>query len=224
MAKKYSKLKNDLPQLDIDKNPPKKQAKPIIKKILKITIVLTSLLAINLAVLKGGSYLSAKNNNMLNFTEKTYSLNENIEPGYYNKKPIKVCISDCFGEKAQQKIIDGINYLDEKAIGIKFDCFVGKPNDDNCDIAVYRTKYNSNVISGEATVGNLKGSQIKGDVYLDESFDTMMSLKYLTIHEVCHVIGLSHSKNVNSMMFPIVTTTKLSKQDVENLNTIYPAE
>lgn len=222
--KKYSKLKNNLPKLNNVNTSTKNSKKSVVKGVLKFTVVLASALTINLIVLKCGTYYYAKNNNMLNFSEQKYSVNENITPGYYNKKPVRVCISDCFGEKAKQKIIEGINYLDEKALGIKFDYFIGKPTANNCDIAIYKTKYDSNVISGEATLGDLNGKQIKGDVYLDESFDKLLSIKYLTIHEICHVIGLAHSKDINSMMFPIITTTIMTNEDVENLNTIYPSE
>ena len=206
--KKYSKLNKNL-------QPKKESRKPIIKKI----IILTAVAGVGLGVFFG---IRQKVN-----VKPVYTQNLNVEPGYYNDNPVKVCISDKFSDQIKQGIARGIEYLDESALGIKFEYYFADGQRYDYDIEI-RSKDLDERVLGQATRGDLQAKQIVGVVWIDDEqiLEYTNSIESVTVHELCHVLGLEHNKNYSSLMYYAAPSAykELSNQDIENINTIYPPE
>ena len=170
-----------------------------------------------------GAYIQGKVDKSLDFETREYYKNPNIEAGHYNRYPIKVCVSDKFTSSNQRQIVKGINSLDKDAVGLSFDVRVGN----GCElqpheIFVEPENLEKNVL-GRATLNPLNTYGIRGHIALDQNTLHIYGIKSTTIHELAHVIGLAHSKNITSLMYPISCRFDLSKEDIKNINTIYPA-
>lgn len=214
-------LKKGSPSLNNGSNSGSK-GKKILKGILKKSLIGLALCGTLVFAFKGNAYYVASENGLLDFGETTYRQNINITPGYYNANPIKIYISGAFGEVAQKQIIAGIQYLDSKAEGLKFEYEVGHHLINDFDIYIQKAEFGSGYQSGEATVGRPDSGQIAGVVRLEEYWESQYLLTPLTVHELCHVIGLRHSKDLDSIMYPVMSTFTLSKEDIQNINTMYP--
>lgn len=242
--KKYTNLKSlqrykdGLIEVDLGKNnkkidikkhmvlnrQPEPNRKGGFKGILKKTFGVLTICGIYLLAIKGVAYASAVSDNQLDFTEREYHQNYSVEPGYYNEKPITICISEQFNDLSKNQIAKGIEYLDEKAEGLKFEYFYGAVYHEQADIYILKGEFETFEQLGEANLGSMSSTQIRGRIVLKEDVFSQLALRPVLVHELCHVIGLSHSKDVNSIMFPTISTYKMSKQDIENLNKIYPDE
>lgn len=209
---KYSKL---IKKLDIKR---RKLRKSIIKKaIIKKAIIISSVIGLGF-----GIYFGAKKTiNDLN--GKTYYVNSNVEPGYYNENPVKIGISDEFNDASKQQIAEAIEYLDEKAEGLRFEYFYGSPTRKNCDIVIKPAELEGKIL-GQAKTESL--TNIKGTIFIEERQDKNYNASAVALHEICHLIGLEHHYNYSSIMFPRTgySFKALSSQDIENINTIYPPE
>lgn len=195
----------------------------ILKKFVATSLASVPILGLSIMGLRSGTYFYAENNNLLDFTERTYEVNTNVEPGYYNENPLQVCISKEFSKPVQHKIANAIEYLDKNAKGITFEYFYGEPTKENCDILIKKSDdFQNSHIVGLGTLNSLDCKNIKGNITLKEDLDTYFTIKAITVHELCHVLGLNHSKDLDSIMYPTVSTLSMSKEDINNINTLYP--
>lgn len=160
-----------------------------------------------------------------------YHQNENIEPGYYNENPIKICISDKFNGIFRNGIEKGIRTFDDAALGLKFEIRVGdleklKGEYDVSFVPSYEYKGNSNGLDvlGYTYLSSNDAKEIKGPIYLMPNKMHLFGVKATTMHELGHKIGLEHTDDPNSLMFPVCSNFGLSQSDIDNINTIYPAK
>lgn len=174
-------------------------------------------------MLKIGAYDAAYRGNKLDFTERIYEDNPNVEAGYYNDHPISICISDKFSAYNTKRIISGLKTLDQKAVGLKFDISVGTPSRMRYDICIYSEQCDEGVL-GCATLNDTDVKQISGNVYLDEEKFNLYGMKSLLIHEMGHVLGLQHSKDLNSTMYPVSCRYTISSDFIKHVNAMYPAK
>lgn len=200
-----------------------KNFKKRVKKCAKTIMVLGGMVVGFYGSYNAAAYVQGKVDKTLDFETRDYYQNPNIEPGYYNKNPIKVCISDKFSSFNQHQIIKGIQELDKDAIGLSFDIRLGS----GCELSPHEIfvepeNLEMNVL-GRATLNPLTTYGIRGHIALDDKTLHVYGIKSTTIHELAHVIGLAHSKDITSLMYPISCRFGLSKEDIKNINTIYPA-
>ena len=215
-------LKKQSPSFNNGWDDDEKLGKRLAKGIVKIAAVGLVLCASITLSFKGNAYNVAVKENKLNFEEATYRQNINVAPGYYNAYPVKIYISGAFKESSINKIIEGIEYLDSQAVGIKFEYEIGHHITTGFDIYIHKAEFDSQMQAGEASIGKLDAGKIGGIVRLEETWDSQWLLTPLTVHELCHVLGLKHSKDLNSIMYPIMSSFRMSKEDIANVNTIYP--
>lgn len=174
-------------------------------------------------VMKFGAYTAAADRNLLDFSERTYDDNLNIEAGYYNEHPISICISDEFSDYNTKRIIDGLKTIDKESVGMKFDISVGTPSRKIHDVCIYSDECADNVL-GCATMNDTDSKHICGNMYLDENKFNFYGMKSLLMHEMGHILGLEHSKDLNSLMYPVVSRYTLSEDFIEHVNAMYPAK
>ncbi len=196
---------------------------PIVKKTVKCLKIATKL-AIGLTticvVISGFSYLgiklSAKINNLLDFDEvKSYEAVEVAYPGYRNDNPIIVSISDSFNKHYKKEIIEGLKYVDEVVNGVKFIIVTG--DIDNADIKI---KLDSNIDALGVAEQHGEGT---GVVYINNKQWHVTGIKATVAHEIGHILGLGHKKDISSIMYPIVAQWGFSKEDIDDLNDLWPA-
>lgn len=179
------------------------------------------LLAVNLSV------LGAQVTNGLSSTyDGTYVQNPNFEAGYFNENPYTISINtNKLTQKDIEIILGAIAELDEAMLGMRFEVvFDGKSA---YSLEIVKTKTQSSLTQGKsAGVATSYGNQLKGTVYIDNStFNKSENYaKSVIMHEILHVLGLKHSKEISSVMFPFTLANDLSEQDKANLNTIFPPE
>lgn len=157
--------------------------------------------------------------NMLDFEETTYQSNKEVSPGYYNNKPLVVSISNDFNRHYKQEIIKAIKYVDGVAEGLKFTIVEGSVEDADINIDV---GYDIQVESTPG--GKYVGLAYRktGQIYINNKTIHTMGIKATVIHELGHILGLDHSKDITSLMYPLVSRKNFSEEDIENLNTIWP--
>ena len=177
------------------------------------------LLAVNLSV------LGAQVTNGLSSTyDGTYVQNPNFEAGYFNENPYTISINtNNLTQKDIEIILGTIAELDDAMLGMRFEVvFDGKSA---YSLEIVKTETQSSLAKGKSA-GEAKtfGTQLKGIVYIDDStFNKSENYtKSVIIHEILHVLGLKHSKEISSVMFPFTLANDLSEQDKANLNTIFP--
>lgn len=174
-------------------------------------------------IMKIGAYEAAVTGNKLDFTERVYDDNSNVEAGYYNEHPISICISDEFSDYNTKRIIDGLKNVDKEAVGMKFDISVGTPSRMRYDICIYSEQCDEGVL-GCATLNDTEAKHISGNMYIDEEKFNLYGIKSIIMHEMGHILGLQHSKDLNSTMYPVSCRYTLSKDFINHVNAMYPAK
>lgn len=221
IAEKNERIKQERLQRDHDKKVDR--LKNRIKFMVKLVGVPCAVGYGAIVLVRGANYVTTDMAGMLDFSEIDYYKNPNVEAGYYNKHPVSIKISDEFNERQKNVIEKAIKDFDKKAKGLSFTMTYGDTDHCNDDITINYDNDPNTSIMGRAFVGKLDAKKIKGSITLNTSNPTFL-LKSVTQHELCHVIGLRHSKNPNDLMFPAIDRLTLSKKDIEKINTIYPAE
>ena len=166
-----------------------------------------------------------------------YKKAPNIEAGYYNKHPLKICISETFNDFYQFTMHKGLEYLDRCAVGMKFDIFVGDVKSDNADVYICNPLTDDKLYSAIIKAGLYSGvcgwtqipdedfDKIQGKIFINPYAKHYFTPAQTVVHESLHLMaGLHHSDNVFSIMFPYTSTGFMSKQDIDNVNTVLPAE
>lgn len=160
-----------------------------------------------------------------------YKKAKNIEAGYYNSHPLKICISDEFDAFYQFTMRKGLQYLDQKAEGVKFDIVVGDIKTENADVNIVNANskdYKGTFFEGSCGWTNLlneNATKVSGDIMINTHQFHPMTPAQTVVHESLHLMfGLYHSNNPHSMMYPVCATAFLSQQDIDNINTVLPAE
>lgn len=188
------------------------------KRVNIIIGVLSIMVAINCTIMGTQIY------NNFNFTEPTYNKNDNYEAGYFNDHPYVISIqTDNLTQKELNLIRDAILELDNAMLGMCFD--VVENGEKLQDLTILKTK-----IEGNIALGNLAGEaryfpdNLKGTVFINSATFNKSEeyIKSVIIHEIMHVLGFNHSKDINSIMFPYQLENGLSSKDIENLNTVFP--
>ena len=187
------------------------------KKSLKMAAA-TSLIACGICVSMAAALyaeikLTVDVNNMLNFQETVYYTNESIEPGYYNKNPMTIAISDKFSNYYKKEILKAIQYVDEVIEGIKFKIVDGENG-----LADIKISVDTNIKDLGMAYPQTK------EIYINNQKFHHLGVKATIIHELAHILGLKHSKDMSSLMYPIVTRLKFSEKDIADLNKIWPAQ
>lgn len=172
----------------------------------------------------GTNYYDAYCNDRLDFEEREYYKNPNVDAGYYNEHPITLNISNKIDEKYKDTMIKAFNKFDKAAEGLSFEITYADPKTTKADINVYPDKSDSSWLA-YATLGDLDDKRIKGSINVDLDKTPPYLLGALMQHELGHVVGLAHSKNPHDIMFPNAGTKfSLSRNDIKRINTIYPKE
>lgn len=165
-------------------------------------------------------------------SETKYHKNKNIEAGYYNKHPLKVCISDEFNTLFEKEIKRAVEIFDEKAEGMKFEISVHHLTEENkgdFNIIFKPEKYDENDNSNNRVLGwtyvaKNDAKTVDGTIWIDDSKFFVFGIKSTAMHELAHKIGLEHSPDPDSLMYPYSRNFRLSQKDIDNINTMYPAE
>ena len=177
------------------------------------------LLAVNLSV------LGAQVTNGLSSTyDGTYVQNPNFEAGYFNENPYTISINtNNLTQKDIEIILGAIAELDDAMLGMRIKVVFN--GESPYSLEIVKTKTQSSLTQGKtAGVATSYGNQLKGTVHIDNStFNKSENYaKSVIMHEILHVLGLKHSKEISSVMFPFTLANDLSEQDKANLNTIFP--
>lgn len=188
------------------------KCKKYLKRVCATVLISCGIYAIASASLLIDIVASAHLQGMMDFEEKTtYSANASVVPGYYNEHPLKVYISDDFSYRYTKEIIDAIKYVDGVATGLKFAI---SSNVDDSNIQIYK---NNNI----DCLGCAYPSS--GKIYINDDVFHHKGVEATVIHEIAHILGLEHSKDLSSIMYPVVSQKEFSERDIKNLNTIWPA-
>ena len=205
--------------------------KKTVKTLIKATAITTLTVTGLVASYYGSGYICAKTSGALDFKEQKYVQNVNIKQGYYNEKPLIFCISNNFSQQRLRKVISAIEDFDKKAEGLTF---IWKMDDgsknydiyvDEKDLSNFSNSYisNGNNVIELASQNNAQSAErLNGWIYVSKN--ASLAVVFTAIqHGICHVIGIDHSKNPTSLMFPTLTSLRLTKFDINNINAIYPA-
>ena len=171
----------------------------------------------------GATYTAKK----LNFPEPVYEAPANYYPGYYNEFPINVFIDETAFSKAQVETIKEIlTKLDEGCVGFKIE-YSSEYDYSVCNLKISAGKVFEDF--GSLVLGSTYGSVIDGDyseVVINEKFAKLNTkmFYYVTIHEILHALGLEHTKNISSIMFPFMFYHDIKQGEYDALNTLYPVE
>ena len=160
-----------------------------------------------------------------------YTPNISVKPGYYNEHPIKVCIDESFNDYYKWAIELGIDRLDEIATGIKFEKYVGKASRYNkdADMNIIKEMHGDDEESKKDTklgytFAPYEDKGVTNEVYIYEDRMGYKGVSAVVMHEMMHALGIQHSDDVNSIMFPYSTSMFPNLQDIKNVNTIFPAK
>ena len=165
-------------------------------------------------------------------SETKYHKNKNIEAGYYNKHPLKVCISDEFNSLFEREIKRAVEIFDEKAEGMKFEISIHHLTEESkkdFNIIFKPEKYdeednsNNNVL-GWSNIAKNDATNLDGTICIDDSKFFLFGVRSTAMHELGHKIGLRHSPDPSSLMYPTSRNFRFSQKDIDNINTMYPAE
>lgn len=185
-----------------------------VKQIAKDALVLGGIFIVTRIGMHAEAMIVAKTQGLLDFEQIPYCANAECEPGYRNEHPFVVSISSSFNDYYEREITEAIEYVDKVAEGLKF--IIISDNADQADI----------VITPDSSMGfsNLGQANMQTrEVRINEKGLHLYGIKATVTHELAHALGLSHSKDSRSLMYPAITRTKFSEQDIKDLNTIWPA-
>ena len=165
---------------------------------------------------------------------------ENIEEikRKWSKNILTYCIMNLtpkLTEESTNQQIDSAFKLWKKNSGLKFKKV--KPNK-SCDIKISFCKkehgdgFPFKGRGGVLAHGFYPGSGIGGDLHFDEDEDWVdkktspgHNLFLVAVHELGHCLGLTHSKNIKSVMYPTLSDKPpkeiLCKEDIERIQNTY---
>ena len=190
------------------------KAKKKAKRIAKDTLILGGIFIVTRIGMHAEAVILANTQGLLDFEQKPYSANAEYDPGYRNKHPFIVSISSSFNDFYESEITKAVEHVEQVIKGVKF--IIVKDNPETADIVIMPDSNMGMTRLGEA---NLKTHE----VHINEIGLHLYGIKATVMHELAHVLGLNHSKDSTSLMYPAATRATFSEQDIKDLNTIWPA-
>ena len=169
----------------------------------------------------GTTYIAKK----LDFKEPVYSAPNYYYPNYYNDFPINVFIDESsFSAKQVETIKQILEKLDNGCVGFKIEIA------SEYDYSVCNLKISAGDVFeefGSLVLGSTWGSVIDNDyseVVINKNLAKLNTkmFYYVTIHEILHALGLEHTKNISSIMFPFMLYHDVKQGEFNALNTLYP--
>lgn len=217
-------------QIMIERQKQKKKAirreniKSVVKIFIKAGAGIAGAGALFEVIVVGSVYAGSYCSGRLEFEDREYYKNPNIEPGYYNEHPITLNISTEIDEDYKDTMVKAFKKFDKAAEGLSFDITYANPRTTSADINVYPDTSKNSWLAW-ATLNDVDDKKIKGSIRVDLEKTPSYLLGAVMQHELGHVVGLAHSKNPHDLMFPDAGAKfSLSKNDIQKINTIYPKE
>lgn len=165
-------------------------------------------------------------NQNLKLDNSPYQAYSFYQPDYFNNHPIRVYIDPQSFTPKQIEIIKKVfEEYDAKCNGFKI-FFEDEESKGFYDIYVYSDKISHdhlNIILGIAggdVFTNITSTIAINDFITNNNLNKL--LEYVTYHEVGHSLGLNHTNDINSIMFPYILPHKPSDSDYNNINTLFP--
>lgn len=208
------------------------------KKRLTPLILKASGLFLSISIFVGSTMLTGYHFLVTDFKEPVYSRNEHYPIGYLVDHPLKVYIDPTGATQRQIDLIKkSIIQLDEVLDTVNFEFVEGEApktfefelgtleNDNFANIFISVNK-DSNIFSNVLGFAKqLSYKPIVGNIVIEKkSFRGFGEKRAISTiqHEVLHALGLDHTKNITSIMYPVNLHSGVTQDAIEDVETIFP--